>query len=344
MEKQRLDFIDLAKGICILLVVSIHLDKYGLIYFTPSLNNAFFAFRMPLYFVISGLFLSFRDGKFADYQLFVEKKINRLLVPLFFFTLLTNVYNWGCYLIGVHNTFDYRATTFLMVNECFGGDGTWNNGPIFFVAWLFNAYLIIALLNIISHGKLLWMVTLSLFIGIVGYYVQLPLHIDTAMTCCPFVVFGMWLRHKTKFITTESLNLKSKIFYIILSIVLLVILVIRNPQPNLFYCNEYGTTVLEVYLYGIMGTMAVLLFAKSVGRIPFVNYIGRYSIIVLGVHNIFIADLFRIVKHYVPFGRWTEIIVFGVVLGVSTLCIYLFKKYIPKLVAQDDLIYLNWKK
>lgn len=44
--------VDLAKGICILLVVFVHIDRYGLIYFTPRISDAFFSFRMPLFFIM----------------------------------------------------------------------------------------------------------------------------------------------------------------------------------------------------------------------------------------------------------------------------------------------------
>lgn len=51
--KKRIEFIDLAKGICILLVVQIHV--YGDTSYT--FFNAMTIFRMPLYFFLSGIFL-----------------------------------------------------------------------------------------------------------------------------------------------------------------------------------------------------------------------------------------------------------------------------------------------
>lgn len=48
-SKHRIEFIDLAKGICIILVVMVHSDL-------PFSVPNFQALRMPLYFVLSGLF------------------------------------------------------------------------------------------------------------------------------------------------------------------------------------------------------------------------------------------------------------------------------------------------
>ena len=70
----RIQFVDTAKGICILLVVMYHA---GLVdNDTPCLSML----RMPFYFTLSGLF-------FKDYGGFrtILKKVNKLLVPFVFF-------------------------------------------------------------------------------------------------------------------------------------------------------------------------------------------------------------------------------------------------------------------
>lgn len=70
--KQRIQFIDLAKGICITLVVlhHCHIETPYLVYI-----------RMPLYFILSGLFFKTYDG-LAD---FTKRKINKILIPFLFF-------------------------------------------------------------------------------------------------------------------------------------------------------------------------------------------------------------------------------------------------------------------
>ena len=58
--KERIEYIDLAKGICILLVVLDHIAGYR--YFSDGnypMNDIFEQTRMPLYFILSGLF--FKD-------------------------------------------------------------------------------------------------------------------------------------------------------------------------------------------------------------------------------------------------------------------------------------------
>lgn len=74
--KKRIEFIDLAKGVCILLVIMMHTDVN--VDF-PGLRGM----RMPLYFILSGLF-------FKDYGGFLNllvKKANKILIPFLFFYL-----------------------------------------------------------------------------------------------------------------------------------------------------------------------------------------------------------------------------------------------------------------
>lgn len=73
---QRIEFVDLAKGICISLVVLFHVfgDLSGDVIQLMNL------FRMPLYFVLSGLFFKTYDGLIP----FIKKKTNKLLITFFF--------------------------------------------------------------------------------------------------------------------------------------------------------------------------------------------------------------------------------------------------------------------
>ena len=81
--KQRIEYIDLAKGCCIILVVYHHLQYHYPT--TPELNRILSSFRMPLYFFLSGLFF-----KPYDFLLFVKKKVNKLLIPFLFFYSITS--------------------------------------------------------------------------------------------------------------------------------------------------------------------------------------------------------------------------------------------------------------
>ena len=76
--KDRIDFIDLAKGFCIVLVVFTHVNSYFNLSY--PLQETLSIFRMPLYFFLSGLFFKNYEG-FCG---FVKRKVNKLLIPFLF--------------------------------------------------------------------------------------------------------------------------------------------------------------------------------------------------------------------------------------------------------------------
>lgn len=88
MKNQRLEIIDIAKGIGILCVVDGHLLGEGEISFVGSklLRTAIYRFHMPLFFTISGILLwnYFQNyGYTLKSTIFKIKKIISLLVPYF---------------------------------------------------------------------------------------------------------------------------------------------------------------------------------------------------------------------------------------------------------------------
>lgn len=77
ITKKRIDFIDLAKGICIIMVVVGHC---GATINIPGWEIV----RMPLYFILSGLF--FKD--YGGWVKFLIQKTNKILIPFLFFIYL----------------------------------------------------------------------------------------------------------------------------------------------------------------------------------------------------------------------------------------------------------------
>lgn len=74
---KRIEFIDIARGIGILLVVLGHND-FG--YISPFAHQVIYSFHMPLFFFLSGYFLNTNVG-FGD---FAFKRFNSLLKPYYF--------------------------------------------------------------------------------------------------------------------------------------------------------------------------------------------------------------------------------------------------------------------
>ncbi len=102
--RKRLDFIDYAKAIGIILVVIGHINVYN-----SSCKAWIYAFHMPLFFLLSGLLLKPSD----NFKAFINKKARRIMVPYFIWGLISAAFsleNLLCVCYGSHQTL-YRADT-----------------------------------------------------------------------------------------------------------------------------------------------------------------------------------------------------------------------------------------
>ena len=179
MEKKRLEFIDLAKGFCILLVVFNHIHKTFDTQFL--LDDCFKMFRMPLYFFLSGLFFKRYEGVLG----FMKRKINKLLIPFVFFFLLTSFLIPSIISMLSGNNFKIELLWSFVSPEFFP------NFPIWFLLCLFELNLMFYVVYLIAEKfgsyVVLVMTILSSAIGIFGYYlghIKLNLYMfaDSAMS------------------------------------------------------------------------------------------------------------------------------------------------------------------
>lgn len=189
-KNKRIDFVDLTKGVCIILVVMAHI---GGAFEKLDYHSMIASFRMPLYFFISGIFFKSYEGLFG----FFIRKINKLIIPFLFFYLSAfflkyivwkiapGVFqlpvSWTELLVVFH---DHALIKF--------------NPPIWFLLALFNCNILFYLVHSLRNRRLGLMFALTLLIGTAGFYmgkhqIELPLYMDVAMSALPFYVAGFWI-------------------------------------------------------------------------------------------------------------------------------------------------------
>jgi len=79
--KSRLSYVDIAKGIAMLLVIIGHCSYAG-----KTLVGWLYSFHMPLFFALSGF--TFRPEKYKSLSHVLSAKFRQLIVPYFFFNLI----------------------------------------------------------------------------------------------------------------------------------------------------------------------------------------------------------------------------------------------------------------
>lgn len=83
MTAKRLNYLDMAKGIGIILVVAEHSGLCG-----DGLLAWLSSFHMPLFFVISGMLLSHRQEEARPLAHSACRKVRSILLPYFTFSLI----------------------------------------------------------------------------------------------------------------------------------------------------------------------------------------------------------------------------------------------------------------
>lgn len=278
--KQRIEYIDLAKGFCIVLVVWYHI---ALFHNQEIPCSVFFkAFRLPLYFFLSGCFFKAYGGFFD----FLIRKTNKLLIPFLFWFLFISVLGSNFFVRVLH--FNREV---LPIDQMFSA--LWNehfpNEPIWFLLCLFEESLLFYGLYQLSqksktHGDILLLFS-TVIIGIVGLIlganeIRLPLFIDSSLSSIPFFAFGYFVFRKTNILKPNAYDK-----YLPLFIVLAFVVVYIFSIPYSFMGNTFSLQACwVVYPCGMLGTYGVVMLSKLLKRLPLISYLGHYSIMVLVTH------------------------------------------------------------
>lgn len=332
---KRIDYIDLAKGFCILLVVLSH--TFGPFNKTYA-NIMLGCFRMPLYFFLSGLFFK----KYGGFFNFTLRKTNKLVVPFVFFTVTTYLlYAVGWTVLG---HFDKIKMFFHEIVINIQSEFVYLNPPLWFLITLFETSLLFYLvffirskLTIKENGKKVIMAVMCFSIGILGYalgsyHINLPLWLDSSMTVLPFYYLGYFFREETDILITKRLDK-----YIPALLVFCGLIVYFLAEKIEIVTNTYSGNIFSFYVSAISGTLFVMLLSKLITKIPVISYLGRYSIIVLGTHWVllYISGYFL---SFISNGWLLSGALFILVVFIEIPVVKFLLRYFPKFVSQEDLI------
>lgn len=340
---QRVDYVDLAKGFCITIVAFHHtLDFYQVDF---PLTPFTFAFWMPLFFFLSGLFFKPYDS-FAG---FLRRKVNKLIIPFFFFyllasVLLSNALYWVGYEVRNVDSLGLRSLYAFITPEHFP------NGPIWFLLCLFWVNLYFYGIHAVAHrlfsserAQVVAIVLLSLVCGGLGYVcdacgVDLWAFTDTALTVTPFYCAGYVLRKYTAILQPNRADKWLPLFFVVA-----VALTFLFEDGIYWQKNDFmGNSLVVMLLGGVTGTLMVMFLSKMIGRLPFVSHWGRYSIIILCTHIMLIQLLVKVMEKVgvaAAIGPWPCILlVLAIVMFSYEVIIPLCIRFIPWFTAQKDLI------
>lgn len=323
-NKKRIEFIDLAKGMCILLII---LGHTGVAVDYPGLT----AMRTPLYLTLSGLF--FKD--YGSFGHFLKRKTNRVLVPFIFFYTASyaifhtvNIVAPGLIISDATNIFDLFT------------QGQYFNGPLWFLLAIFWSNILFYCIYANIKQELLRATAVlccaAAGLWLVKEHIFLPCFLDTTLVGLPFFYFGYQLRKSS--ILYPS---KHDRFNIPVSLVLFgcAYIIDSFAHPTMFFHDkEFAGSIFSMAALPIASVMALLLLCKAIGKLPVISYIGRYSIIPLCTHHLIYRPIALVVYRFIaPENGGSYIVALSTII-ICLAIIPLMVRYIPQFTAQKDLI------
>lgn len=325
------------KCLCIMLIVMYHIDHEFFNYLAPRLNDALQAFRLPMYYFISGIFFKLYSG-YAD---FTRRKVNNILVPFVFFVVFAFVVRLLEYGFRMAVGAEPIEISLSQLVEPFYLRYWPYTTPIWFLLSLFWV-------NVIFYAmqrwiKPLWGILLvTLALSVAGYVlgvnkVELPLMLDTSLVALPYFVLG-WGAHRLGAIQPSKWDCWG----------ILALVAVAMP---VYWLSEFTNLHFQVlppywklYVLPFIAILALFWSCKSLKHVPVMCHYGRYSLIILGTHPLILQPLrFLLIRSGMEPGVALTLVVFVLTMAIEWPLIWLLKTYFPRFTAQEPFFKENWK-
>ena len=338
MANKRIQYLDLAKGLSIILVVLYHIFRHQ--HDVSQVARTLPVFLMPLFFFLSGLFFK----EYESFKSFFFHKMNKVLIPFAFFYFTTsfalpNILNLFGFTVAATQSLGINGLWAFITDEKFANNPIWFLWALFLINFYF--YAILALTKRLTSNSTYEAVTLTVLSFAIGFlsvlyfsnHCNLPGFSDTAMSALPFFAMGYLFNKHTDILTQ---NRWDKYLPVIIALCFAITFYVGGHSG--WISNRFRIHPILVYVCGMAGTMGTIFTAKLLSDLPFITYWGRYSLIILCTHGL-------LLQVFMPLSRKVDLpkpimafIVLGVVMFSYQLIIPLMKKYLPYVTAQKDVI------
>lgn len=353
---KRLDYLDLAKGIGILLVVLGH----------ASLKNEYitayiYSFHMPLFFVIAGMLICATQSYTRRFREVLLGKLRTLMLPYLIFSIIYTMID-----LLRHDTYTKTNAVF---SACFQG-----SGPLWFLPTLFITELIFILL--IKYCKKAVGITVAFLLGLTGFFISsrflfvdldkimwgqdvnlvstgLKLVALRSLSCLVFLCVGFVLMTILPRLKSEVFSASFGTALLILNIIPIIIQFQKGTSPrlaNMTYMELQPGPVTFV-LCSISGSVGLILLCKAVDKLLYrrftsligrpLRFWGRNSLLIMVTHlncqilflgNLFAAFMNQFITHAKDY-----IFLFNVILIcmlAETLLIMIVNRFCPWIIGK----------
>ncbi len=338
INNSRSDFIDLARGIGIFLVVWGH---------TMIVRSAYlYSFHLPLFFLISGYLY-----KKVPFPVFLQNKINRILIPYIFFFLIS----WLFFLTLILTGFDNASLSRHIRNLPYvfvGIEKDGGNGPIWFLACLFSMAILYSLMDnyIRNRYRFNIIILILTFSGILclKFNIHLPYRTEIACMSVLFYHIGHWAKKMDLFRSFFKKKWMKWGVIVLLIVIHIVAYTVNIKISGIHNINLIANITGNFYLFYLGALCAifyVLILSSEIPRINIINYLGQNSLVIMAVHVLILHIFYNKLYYY-----FSQMNISPFILSLSSVVITLFiclpiisisKKYLPGLTGYKSLLIFN---
>lgn len=313
LKKDRIFWIDIAKGILIFIVFWGHIETTG-----DTISTAIFSMHMPAFFVLSGYTFKYID----NFKKFLSRKAETLLFPYFFFCIIGACIHL---LYGRYELFGTEMLRQLLVTV--QPDYLYSGGGWFLIALFWaNIYMYIWVkyfeqfdlaFKLILAFIIYYIASNILYINSFMNIERIPLKIDSSFMAFFFMLVGFYL-NKNNAIQKIS---NHKLIYAVIFGLAYVPLMKANGWCNVANCvyNNY----IFYFVESVGGTLLIILLSMSIeerkrfGGGGFLSSIGRVSLPMFMAHGFFMSYMIN------QFNIQVGVNVNGIKSFICTFCLYI---------------------
>lgn len=292
-ERKRLDYLDMAKGIGILLVVIGHLQGKDIFALSPYILPVctwIFSFHMPLFFIISGMLIHHKKDLEKDLKVLVKKRVRGIMIPYFCFS--------ACYISVVLYALIIERSIVpgtLFVNlwyvlSTYGMSVLWFLPTLFFGELLFLAVsknrsikisvAVLLLLTVLASLGAWRLQQFTYDTPLLERLHEFAIVLLRPILAATFIAIGYYA-----FYLFREHN-KIQIKELLLALILLLIgICFVDQNGGVDFRSLVQKNLFFYYLCAVCGSFGIILLCKNCKPIRILKYYGVNSLIIMAVHN-----------------------------------------------------------
>lgn len=292
--KHRIEFIDIAKGITMFLVVWGHTASNAELQ-SPDcllLTRILYSFHMPLFFFLSGLSISSAPITSAvQWKAFLKKTILTIAFPFFIWAL-------------IYCSFNYKNLAWVFYGSWYALGKVASLTSLWFLSCLFISKIFVQMV-VSFTGRTVW-VAIALAMLLIGVFlpkisIGYPWCLDVAFVASSCILFGIILKNWCIGLGVQRLGLLFGMMVLSVAIFVVSVILSGDNFTNMMMCKAQYGTGLWPFVRAITGGFVILTLSMIIRKLSkyfdnakvvhVITFIGQYTLGIFILHKPFLQDV-----------------------------------------------------